>query len=158
MRRTAAALALAAALMTSAAALHAQQREGQQMGTLPQAELDVVKVLLAQERAWNTGNMDAYATGYKNAPETLFIGRDVLRGYDGMLARYKATYPDRATMGRLSFMDLEPHLLDEKYAYVVGRFTVERDKKHGGNIDGVFNLLMEKTPDGWKIILDHTSS
>ena len=34
-------------------ATHAQEREGTQMKTLPQGELDVVKVLLAQERAWN---------------------------------------------------------------------------------------------------------
>ncbi len=158
MRRIAAALALAVTLLVPAADLHAQQREGEQMATLPQAELDVVKVLMAQERAWNQGNIEAFATGYKNAPETVFIGKDLFRGYDGMLARYKSSYPDKATMGRLSFSDLEPHLMDERYAYVIGRFALERDKKHGGNTSGIFSLLMEKTPDGWKIIVDHTSS
>ncbi len=127
------------------------------MKTLPQAELDVVKVLLAQERAWNKGDIEGFATGYKNAPETIFMGNEVYRGYDQMLARYKRNYPDRATMGTLTFSDLEPRLLDDRYAVATGHFALERDKKHGGPASGIFSLLFEKTADGWKIILDHTT-
>ena len=133
------------------------QKEGEQMRVLPQAELDVVKVLLAQERAWNDGNMDGFTAGYKNSPDTLFIGGSVTRGFDGMAASYKKNYPDRATMGRLTFSDLEPHLLDDRFAVLTGHFALERDKKHGGNATGIFSLVLEKTPDGWKIILDHTT-
>lgn len=128
------------------------------MRVLPQGELDVVKVLLAQERAWNEGNMEGFTAGYKNSPDTLFIGNLITRGFEGMVATYKRNYPDRATMGRLTFSDLEPHLLDDRFATLTGHFALERDKKHGGNVGGVFSLVLEKTPQGWKIILDHTTS
>ena len=138
-------------------AVHAQSREGTQMRTLPQGELDVIKVLLAQERAWNKGDMAGFTVGYKNSLDTVFIGSEVARGYDQMVARYTKNYPDRATMGRLTFSELEPHLLDEKFAIVTGQFALERPKKNGGNAGGIFSLVLEKTDDGWKIVLDHTS-
>ena len=143
----------AATLTTPAIA----QKEGEQMRVLPQAELDVVKVLLAQERAWNDGNMEGFTAGYKNSPDTLFIGSTVTRGFEGMVATYKRNYPDRATMGRLTFSELEPHLLDDHFATMTGHFGLERDKKHGGNAIGIFSLVLEKTPQGWKIVLDHTT-
>ena len=45
-----------------------------------------------------------------------------------------------------------------RYAAVTGRFHLDRSA-HGeaARDDGVFSLLWEKTADGWKIILDHTS-
>ena len=157
MRRIVFALALCLSFVTPLA-LHAQQREGTQMKTLPQAELDVVKVLLAQERAWNKGDMAGFITGYKNSPDTLFIGSDVARGYEQMVARYTKNYPDKATMGKLTFSDLEPHLLDDRSSPIVtGQFALERPKKNGGNAGGIFSLVLEKTDAGWKIVLDHTS-
>lgn len=159
MRRIPLTLALAASLLlpTLPTATPAQQREGEQMKTLPQGELDVVKVLLAQERAWNKGDMTGFTSGYKNSPDTLFIGTEIYRGFDGMVARYSRNYPNRDTMGRLTFSSLEPHLLDDRFATVTGAFQLERSKKGGGNANGIFSLVLEKTADGWKIILDHTT-
>jgi hypothetical protein len=134
-----------------------QRTEGQQMDVLPQAELDVVKVLIAQERAWNEGNLDAFTSGYKDSPDTLFISSAVSRGFEAMVASYKKNYPDKAAMGTLSFSNLEPHLLDERFAVLTGHFQLERSKKAGGSAEGIFSLVLEKTGDGWKIILDHTT-
>jgi ketosteroid isomerase-like protein len=153
-------LAVATAAAFTAVAPHVAfaQKEGEQMKVLPQAELDVVKVLLAQERAWNQGNMEGFTQGYKDSPDILFLGHDVSRGFEGMAASYKKNYPDRATMGKLTFSDLEPHLLDDKFATMTGHFALERPKKNGGNVSGIFSLVLEKTAKGWKIILDHTTS
>ena len=41
-------------------------------------ELGVVKVLVQQEAAWNRGDIEGFASGYKNSPDTLFIGSHVL--------------------------------------------------------------------------------
>jgi uncharacterized protein (TIGR02246 family) len=147
---------IALTLLSPSAVLHAQH-SSTEMKTLPQAELDVVKVLLAQERAWNQGDIEAFASGYKNSPDTIFMGNELDLGYDSMLSRYKKNYPDRATMGVLSFSDLQPRVLDDRYALVTGRFALERDKKHGGAASGIFSLVFEKTAGGWKIILDHTT-
>ena len=128
-----------------------------QLRTLSRDELDVVKVLTQQERAWNQGNIDVFAQGYKNSPDILFIGHQVSRGYTSMLLDYKGNYPTKDAMGTLSFTDLEPKILDEHFAIVIGKYHLDRTKKYGGPADGIFSLVFEKTDAGWKIILDHTT-
>ena len=131
--------------------------KGDQLHTLTRDELDLVKVLTKQESAWNRGDLESFATGYKNSPDVLFVGRQISRGYDQMLNDYRHNYPSRDAMGALSFTELEPHLLDEKFAVVLGHYRLERSKKAGGNAEGIFSLVLEKTKDGWKIIVDHTT-
>lgn len=136
----------------------APAQRGDGLTVMPQDSLELVKVLTAQERDWNNGDLNAFLSGYKHAPETTFIGNTVQHGWDRMAAHYKASYPSKEAMGTLSFSDLEPRLLDEHFAVLTGRYSLERGKKFGGNANGVFSLVFEKTADaGWKIVLDHTS-
>jgi ketosteroid isomerase-like protein len=74
-----------------------------------------------------------------------------------MLDSYHRNYPSRESMGTLTFSELEVHPLDEKYAVCLGRYHVDRSKKNGGNADGTFSQVFEKTDKGWKIIVDHTT-
>jgi ketosteroid isomerase-like protein len=66
-------------------------------------------------------------------------------------------------MGRLTYSELDVRLLpgaggEVRYAAVTGRFHLDRTVRgEAGKDDGVFSLLWEKTADGWKIIMDHTS-
>ena len=129
-----------------------------QLHTASAIELGCIKVLLAQERAWNQGDLAEFAKGYKDSPETLFVSREVSRGYAGMVESYRKNYPTRAAMGTLTFSDLEVHPLDDKFAVTLGKYKLERGKKDGGNAEGVFSLVMEKTAEGWKIVVDHTTS
>lgn len=140
-----------------APALRAQALEDQ-LHTLTRDELDILKVLTKQEDNWNGGNLEAFANGYKKSPDILFIGRQVSRGYEEMLADYRKGYPNKEAMGTLSFSGLEPHLLDEHFAVVLGHYRVDRSKKAGGTAEGLFSLVLEKTAQGWKIIVDHTTS
>lgn len=146
---------LAASLALSLAAFTA--RAQQQLGTVPQQHLDVIKVLTAQETAWNNGDLAAFAQAYKDSPDTLFVTSMVNRGFAGMLESYKREYPTRAAMGTLAYSELEVHPLDERFAVVIGRYRLERGKKDGGNATGLFSLVLEKTDKGWKIIVDHTT-
>jgi uncharacterized protein (TIGR02246 family) len=149
---------LAALLALSFVASTARSQQQQQLGTVPQQQLDVIKVLLAQEAAWNNGDLEAFAQSYKDSPDTLFVTNSVNRGFAGMVESYKRDYPTKAVMGTLGFSELEVHPLDERFAVVIGRYTLERGKKEGGNATGLFSLVMEKTEKGWKIIVDHTTS
>ena len=128
-----------------------------QLKTASKQELDIIKVLVAQEDAWNKGDLQAFIQGYKNSPDTLFVTHQVFRGVDGMLDEYRHNYPSRAAMGTLGFSELEVHPLDEKFAVVIGKYHLDRGKKDGGNADGIFSLVFEKTDQGWKIIVDHTT-
>jgi len=113
-------------------------------------------VLVAQQEAWNRGDVDAFLVGYWHSPELTFSGSSgVSRGWDGVLARYKKNYPDRAAMGQLDFSDLEFRFLGADHALVLGRWHLKREK---GEIGGVFSLVWQRFPEGWRIIHDHTSA
>ena len=128
-----------------------------QLKTASQVELDVIKVLLKQESAWNRGDIDSFAEGYKNSPDTLFINNQIQRGYIGMLDAYHHNYPTKDAMGQLTFSELEVHPIDEKVAVCVGKYHLDRGRKNGGNAEGLFSLILEKTDSGWKIVVDHTT-
>jgi ketosteroid isomerase-like protein len=155
--RTAALAVILLLAFASAVPSRALPAQTTNLKTASQLELDVIKVLLRQEAAWNRGDLDSYAEGYKNSPDTLFINTQVQRGYDSMLAEYHRNYPSKESMGTLNFSDLEVHPLGDGFAVCIGRFHLERGKKAGGNADGLFSLVFEKTPKGWKIVVDHTT-
>ena len=125
--------------------------------TASRQELDIIKVLVAQENAWNKGDLALFASSFKDSPDTLFITHQVFRGFAGLVEEYKRDYPSRGAMGTLAYSDLEVHPLDENFAVVIGRYRLERAKKDGGNVEGLFSLVFEKTDNGWKIVVDHTT-
>ncbi|OLB37534.1 MAG: hypothetical protein AUH11_08390 [Acidobacteria bacterium 13_2_20CM_57_17] len=113
-------------------------------------------VLQAQQSAWNRADVDAFLQGYWHSPELTFSGSSgVARGWDGVLARYKKNYPDRAAMGQLDFSNLEFRFLGPDAALVLGKWHLKREKDEVG---GVFTLVWQRFPDGWRIIHDHTSA
>jgi ketosteroid isomerase-like protein len=118
----------------------------------------IITVLNKSAGDWNRGDLDAFATSYKNSPDILFIGHKISRGYAQMLAAYKTGYPTREKMGTLNFSQLEVQPLDEHFATVTGHFHLERTPAGGGNADGYFLLVMEKTSAGWKIVRDDTTA
>jgi ketosteroid isomerase-like protein len=122
-------------------------------------EADLVaiqEVLKAQQAAWNRSDVDAFVVGYWQSPELTFSGSSgVSRGWDGVRARYKRNYPDRAAMGELSFSELEFRFLGPDAALVLGKWHLKREK---GDVGGVFTLVWQRFPEGWKIIHDHTSA
>jgi ketosteroid isomerase-like protein len=135
----------------------AQSPEDNPLHMASRTELDVIKVILAQEKAWNAGDLTGFVKGYKDSPETLFIGKQVSKGYAEILADYKHDYPTAASMGTLGFSELEVHSLSDTFAVCIGKFHLDRSKKEGGPADGMFSLVFEKTDQGWKIVVDHTT-
>lgn len=122
------------------------------------AETAIRGVLNAQVEAWNRGDVVAFMQGYNNSPDTTFVGKTIAHGYSKILERYRKNYTDKDQMGQLAFSDLEVHPLDARFAVVAGRFHLTRSTSAGGDAQGIFSLVFEKTSAGWKIILDHTSN
>jgi ketosteroid isomerase-like protein len=128
-----------------------QAENGQQID-----RASITKILEAQQKAWNRGDVDAFLEGYWHSPELTFSGSSgIARGWDGVLARYKKNYPDRAAMGQLDFSNLESHFLGKDAALVLGHWHLARAQ---GDIGGVFSLVWQRLPEGWRIIHDHTSA
>ncbi len=115
----------------------------------------ITSVLTNQQTAWNQGNVEAFMTGYWKSPGLTFAGSSgISRGWDSVLARYQRVYPDKSTMGELEFSGLEIRSLGDKSALVLRKWHLKRPS---GDIGGVFSLVFEQFPEGWKIIHDHTS-
>jgi len=127
-----------------------------QQAVAAQDQTEIRKILDAQQSAWNQGNVDAFLEGYWRSPELTFSGSGgIARGWDGVLARYRKNYPDRAAMGRLDFSGLEFRFLGKDAALVLGHWHLARAQ---GDIGGVFSLVWQRFPEGWRIIHDHTSA
>jgi len=135
----------------------ARAQDDNQLHTASHEELEIVKVLLVQEKAWNSGDLEGYLKGFKNSPDTIFMARQISRGYAQIAEDYRHNYPNRTLMGQLSFSELEAHPISDTLAICLGRYHLDRGRKDGGAADGMFSLVMEKTAEGWKIVLDHTN-
>ena len=119
-------------------------------------QIEVRGVLDAQVEAWNRGDIDGYMNGYARGDATLFVSGDtVTRGWQTVRDRYATRYDSRDKMGTLAFSDVEITMLGDTVAAATGRWELTRagDKPHGR-----FTVILRRTPEGWRIVHDHTSS
>lgn len=133
-------------------------------GAQPRGEEATIRAaIVAQAEAWNRGDVQAFMQTYEHSPETTFVGTNIGKGYEKILERYQKNYTTREQMGTLTFNDVEVRMLPgscgkAEFAVVTGRFHLERSQKgEAKKDDGIFSLVWRKGPQGWKIVLDHTS-
>jgi len=119
------------------------------------AEAQIRAILERQQFDWNRGDTDGFLVGY--ADDAVFVSDKITHGLEEIRVRYQSHYPTRASMGQLSFSDIEVHMIDPANAYVIGLWRLKRDADGGGDTNGVYTLLFKKTVKGWKIALDHTT-
>lgn len=118
-------------------------------------EAAIRAVLQAQAEAWNKGNIVAYMDGYWKNDSLLFIGKaGPTYGHRATLERYRKAYPDAAAMGQLTFSEVSIRLLSDHSAFVVGKWSLKRDRDNPG---GYFTLLWERRDGKWVIVADHSS-
>ena len=115
----------------------------------------ILAVLTAQQSDWNKGNIRGFMEGYWNSSELTFAGAcGFTRGWQPVLARYEKSYADKAAMGTLDFSELEIRQLGPDAALVLGKWHLQRQ---AGDVGGIFTLVFQKFPEGWRIIHDHTT-
>ena len=113
------------------------------------------KIMTEQEKAWNNGDVDGFMTAYWNNDSLKFIGsKGITYGWKNTLANYKKSYPDKATMGILTFSILNVEELSDTSCFVTGRWDLKREK---GDVGGYYTLLWKKIDGKWVIVVDHTS-
>jgi ketosteroid isomerase-like protein len=148
-------VSLVLAFICTGSAAHAQSAGGD--------ETAIRAAITAQADAWNRDDIPAFMQAYEDSDETTFIGVTLRKGYKPILERYRQIYTTRAQMGTLTFSNLEIRLLPgscgtAEFAVATGRFHLEHVAKgQAGKDDGIFSLVWRKGPQGWKIVLDHTS-
>ncbi|SVA51428.1 uncharacterized protein METZ01_LOCUS104282 [marine metagenome] len=118
--------------------------------------LDIMKVMNFQEKAWNNGDIDSFMNGYIKSEELVFSGSNgPIYGWNATKERYKKSYPDLKTMGKLSFTIKKIKSLSKKTAYLIGEYYLKRTIEDSY---GHFTLIWKKVNDKWLIVSDHTSS
>jgi ketosteroid isomerase-like protein len=116
----------------------------------------ILTLLNDQTAAWNRGDIEGFMNGYWHSDQTEFVSSEgVSRGWQALLERYRRSYPDRKAMGHLTFSNLEIRVECSTAAYAVGEYHLQREND---NPSGVFTLNFRKFPDGWRIIVDHTTA
>ncbi len=145
--------ALLALLVAGCAALNPEPR------ALPEAtpDADAIRAVLgAQVDAWNAGSVRGFMEGYAQTDSLRFAsGGNVRAGWQAALDAYERGYPDRAAMGTLRFDSLDVRLLAPTWAVVFGQWHLQREDDEP---NGLFTLLFQKRPEGWRVLHDHTSS
>lgn len=115
----------------------------------------IKKILSQQEEDWNKGDIDAFMTAYWNSEELQFGGANgITKGWQQTLDNYKRGYPDKASMGKLTFVikDMTQH--SKTVVSLTGSWELERENDRP---EGYFLLIWRKIEGKWKIVVDHTS-
>jgi uncharacterized protein (TIGR02246 family) len=128
----------------------------ERFGAAEDPSQEIRALLDEQQAAWNRGDLQAFMNGYWQSADLTFAGASgVTRGWQPVLDRYRERYRDRAAMGQLDFTILEVHPLGKDAAFVLGRWHLKRANDEPG---GVFTLVFQRFPQGWRIVHDHTSA
>ena len=116
--------------------------------------------LRAQQLAWNEGSVRGFMEVYARADSLTFLSvGNVRSGWEEAYYGYVRGYPDAEAMGRLTFSDLTVTPLSADRALAWGRWRLQRSgDPAGGGPGGLFSLILASTPDGWRVVHDHTSS
>ena len=115
----------------------------------------IATVLDNQLTAWNRGDIDGFMQGYWKSDSLVFVGSIApTYGWQTTLDHYKGRYPDKTSMGTLTFTIIKVDLLDKSNAFVLGAWSLKREKDEPG---GYFTLWFKKIKGVWVIVVDHTS-
>jgi len=118
-------------------------------------EREVRAVIERQASDWNRGDIPAFMEGYWQSTElSMFSGGVARYGWMALLQHYQTHYPNKASMGTLTFDQLQVRPLGEQAALVLGRWKVSRTD---GPIEGNFTLVFQRIDGRWVIVHDHTS-
>jgi len=117
---------------------------------------EICSVLMAQQTAWNAGDIPGFMRGYFNSDDLRFAsGGSVTKGWRSTLDGYLQRYDAPEAMGRLAFTNVDVTQLSADATYVFGRWTLYREEDEP---TGLFTLILNRQTEGWRIIHDHTSS
>lgn len=120
----------------------------------PKDKKQIEQVIISQQEAWNRGDIPGFMEGYWDSDSLTFISkRGIKKGYQTVLQQYIKGYPDRQTMGQLTFDILEWNTECE-LVVVTGKWSLKREKEP---VEGYFTLWFKNIHGSWKIVKDHTS-
>jgi uncharacterized protein (TIGR02246 family) len=105
-----------------------------------------------QAAAWDAGDIRGFMAAYSDT--VCFIGsKGRTCGREAVTANYMESYPDRSSMGDLTFVIHEVLPSGPAHAWVTGNWRLDRSSD---TLGGGFSLFWAKERSGWRIVRDHT--
>jgi len=118
-------------------------------------EKEITRIIAHQRTSWNKGDLESFMSHYwKSDTFTFQSGGNRLEGWESLRLRYQKNYAGE-NMGKLNFTNLDIKVLSKDIVLVLGRWEVQTKELLKG---GLFTLVFQRKPEGWRIIHDHTSS
>jgi beta-aspartyl-peptidase (threonine type) len=106
---------------------------------------------------WNRGDLEAFLSDYAQESTTTFIdGRRAREGIGFIRGNYAPRFSPGARRDSLHFEEVNVRRLSPTLALVTARFILQRGSEITAS--GPFTLVMDRRPEGWKILHDHSSS
>ena len=121
------------------------------------AASEITAMMNASADAWNRRDLDGFVAPYLAGDEVTYVGgRGLVRGRDAIRRTYQESYfGPGGDPGTLRFTDFQVRMLGPDHALALGRYVVERPGRAPDT--GPFSLVLRRTPEGWRIIHDHSS-
>ena len=112
-------------------------------------------VMQKAQEGWNSGNLDEYMESYWKSDSLIFVGgKKISYGWNTTFKNYQKTYPDKSTMGKLTFSHIQIFFKNNNTAVITGAWKLTREKDI---LEGRYTLIFRKLPIGWRIVYDHSS-
>jgi ketosteroid isomerase-like protein len=106
---------------------------------------------------WNRGDLDGFLSDYAAESTTTFVdGRRARHGIDFIRQNYAPRFAPGANRDSLGFEEIDARPLSPTLALVTARYLLHRGSRISAS--GPFSLVMERRPEGWRILHDHSSS
>ena len=110
-----------------------------------------------QEMAWNKGDIEGFMKHYWQSDSLTFVGKKgIQNGWKKTLANYNKSYPDKASMGKLTFTNRSIEKIDSNTYLVLGRWELKRENNFK-DLSGIYSLIWQMKGKDWVIISDHSS-
>lgn len=119
------------------------------------AEGELRAALAASAEGWNRGDLEAHLAPYADSA-TFMTASGPARGKARTRELLQRAYwADGRPAQTLGFSELEVRALGPGHALVLGRFRLSGGDRPEAT--GRFSLVWARTPDGWRIVHDHSS-
>ncbi|HYW07450.1 MAG TPA: nuclear transport factor 2 family protein [Longimicrobium sp.] len=107
--------------------------------------------------AWDRGDLEGFIVTYADTA-TVAASNGVTRGKAAIREQYRRSYfQGGVPAATLRFSEIEVRPLGSDHALMVGRFILTPRAAGTAPTTGFFSLTWARTPDGWRIIHDHSS-
>ena len=122
-------------------------------------QIKKIELLLEkQKECWNSGDIYGFMQGYWQSEKLIFTSENhkPVYGWNNTLERYKKSYPNKESMGKLKFEWLDIQInSDSSSGEIKGYWELIRDND---NPNGEFFIKLRKIENQWKIVKDSTTS